>query len=556
VTADQLERRLRDIRVPDSEAALVRAVKEARDEVSSRPAPAAGGLVWRRRALVLAAIALALVIASFTPPGRAASAWVGKLVGIGDVGGPPTLDEPGSSAQGTGVVVANGSAPDGSRYEWVAYRCEVKGETGTGRGFRGLGLSLDWPGLKLHEGGEECEQGSGDQERGAFRSWGVQILPSQSKGVKRPDLVISGYTGQAVHRVSVIYVEPNGRKRELPVRFERVQGKLRRLARRPAPLGTFIAFLPGEIAARDEVEARLDLRVLASTGKLKLGPLARRELAQAAEARQTCESAKPDNATLAKIVREHPVRSEHEARERQKALRRVLGPQLACMKMHMPRGPFEYVAYDANGRVLDRESEPLVLPSTLLPPEPAGREAPGEARLPYPDAAPGSGRPIVLVSSRAPDGALFELYAQRFRGGVCVQLFWPYVFDESAGGYCGSGFLPTAAFGRRNPERVAARGYGSLNDSHAATTQRVMTGFARSNVARVRVVYEDAAGRRHDAPVTLGHLDKSLVRRLGARSSVGVWVTFVPRSAGPRPWLQVVAYAGSGRVLSRERQRG
>ena len=80
--------------------------------------------------------------------------------------------------------------------------------------------------------------------------------------------------------------------------------------------------------------------------------------------------------------------------------------------------------------------------------------------------------------------------------------------------------------------------------------------FARSNVARVRVVYRDSAGRRHDAPGTLGHVDKALIRRLGARSSVGVWVTFVPRSAGPRPWLQVVAYAGSGRVLSRERQRG
>jgi hypothetical protein len=88
---------------------------------------------------------------------------------------------------------------------------------------------------------------------------------------------------------------------------------------------------------------------------------------------------------------------------------------------------------------------------------------------------------------------------------------------------------------------VAARGYGSLNDSHAATAQRVMTGFARSNVARVRVVYKDAAGRRHDAPVTLGHLDRSMV---------------VPRSAGPRPWLQVVAYDANGRVLSRVCQRG
>ena len=35
-----------------------------------------------------------------------------------------------------------------------------------------------------------------------------------------------------------------------------------------------------------------------------------------------------------------------------------------------------------------------------------------------------------------------------------------------------------------------------------------------------------------------------------------MWVTFVPRSAGRRPWLEVVAYDGEGRELSRERQRG
>ncbi len=374
------------------------------------------------------------------------------------------------------MVVANGSAPDGSRYEWVAYRCKVDDED-LGAGFRGVGLSLDWPGVKGREAGGDCEEGAGDEGRGVFRSFGVHILPSQFRGVDRPDLVISGSTGPAVHRVSVVYVEPDGRERELDVDFARVEGKLRRLASRSVPLGTFVAFLPGEIAARDEVETRLDLRAMESTGKLEVGPIARRELAEAAQARTACESAYPDNATLAELAR-LPLRSAADGRRRDEAFTRVFAAHTQCMLSQRPRGPFEYVAYDAQGRVLDRFREPLILPATA-PREPAGREPAGEVRLPYPP-VPGAGRPVVLVSGRAPDGALFELYTQEMDGDVCINLFWPYVFEEGASGACGPELPPAGAFGRKHPERVAARGYGFLNDAAAATRHSVMTGFARA----------------------------------------------------------------------------
>ena len=542
MTPDLLERRLRELPVPDSRTGLAQSVAEARAEIAARPEPAPRERAWPRRALALAAVALALVVALLSPPGRAASAWVGELVGIGDVGGEPTLEPGGFRTPGTGVVVANGSAPDGSRYEWVAYRCKVDDQD-LGAGFRGVGLSLDWPGVKGREAGGHCEEGAGDEGRGVFRSFGVHILPSQFRGFDRPDLVISGSTGPAVHRVSVVYVEPDGRERELDVDFARVEGKLRRLASRSVPLGTFVAFLPGEIAARDEVEARLDLRAMESTGKLEVGPIARRELAQAAQARTACESEYPDNAALAELAR-LPLRSAADGRRRGEAFKRVFAPHSQCLLSQMPRGPFEYVAYDAEGRVLDRFREPLILPATA-PREPAGREPAGEVRLPYPP-VPGAGRPVVLVSGRAPDGALFELYTQEMDGDVCINLFWPYVFEEGASGACGPGLPPPGAFGRRHPERVAARGYGFLNDAAAATRHSVMTGFARANVARVEVTYEDSDGRRHEAPVTLGHSDEGF----------GMWVTFGPRSAGRRPWLEVVAYDGQGRELSRERQRG
>ena len=99
-----------------------------------------------------------------------------------------------------------------------------------------------------------------------FGPFGVHVLPSQMKGVAEPDLVISGLTGPDVHRVSVIYTDGEGEKQELPVDFARVEGKLRELASQPEPLGTFVAFLPGDQAARDEVASRLDLRALSAPG--------------------------------------------------------------------------------------------------------------------------------------------------------------------------------------------------------------------------------------------------------------------------------------------------
>ena len=555
MSTEQLERRLRAVRLPESEAARERAVKEARAEIASRRAASAPRTIGQRRALGLAAVVLIAGVGLLTPPGRAASAWVGELVGIGDVGGPPSREQPRWREPGTSVVVENGSAPDGTRYEWVAYRCRIdeRAEEGGAR-FHGVGLGLDWPGVKPFEGGGDCEEGAGEQGHGVFRSFGVHILPSQFKGVAKPDLMISGSTGPDVDRVSVIYRRPDGSERELPVDFGRVEGKLRRLASRAEPLGTFIAFLPGEIAARDDVETRLDLRALETTGKLRPGPIARRELAAAREAREACESTRPDNATLVEIIR-RPARSPVQMRARQEEFRRAYEPQTSCLESRMPLGPFEYVAYGSDGRVLDRIREPLILAGTL-PQEPAGRERPGEARLPYPRGGRDSGRPEVLVTARAPDGALFELYVQRDGPGTCVQLFWPYVFDAGSSGFCGPELPPETAFGRRHPERVAARGFGFLNDVSAATRHGVMTGFARPSVARVEVLYEDERGSPRRAPVTFARIDGRLARHYRIDEPFGVWVTFVPRSAGRRPWLEVVAYAADGRLLGRERQRG
>ena len=69
----------------------------------------------RSRIAVALSAALALVGASFTAPGRAATEWVADLAGVGD---PPTLDfpfdKPGS------IVIDAGTLPSGDPYELVA----------------------------------------------------------------------------------------------------------------------------------------------------------------------------------------------------------------------------------------------------------------------------------------------------------------------------------------------------------------------------------------------------------------------------------------------------
>jgi len=523
MTPDRLKDLLSDIPTPPAVQARERAVVEARAEVAQRATGEAAARERRPRVLSLVAAALLVIVVLLTPPGRAASAWVGDLVGIGDVGGPPTQKDQGRFADArTAVVIDNGVAPDGTRYEWVAYKCSVgPGEAGPGPEFKGIGASLNWPGVKGHERGGSCEELQGRPRDRVFSGHGVHVLPSQMKGVAEPDLVISGETGPDVHRVSVIYTDGDGEEYELPVDFARVEGKLRELASQPEPLGTFVAFLPADWAARDEVASRLDLRAQLGTGKLKLGPIGRREREQARKAFEACPAT-------------------------------TQGPSPAdkCLAGRLPQGPFEYVAYDKAGRVLGRITEPLIAASVrpAYTIEAEGREEPGDERgRRTPES--GSSAVTTVMTGRSPDGALFEVYLEQSDYGTGIGIFWPYVPFAGWGASGGAGLPPSTAFGRRNPEQVFAKPYGFLNDASEATTHRVLSGFARTNVQRVEVLYQDADGGQHQAPVKLTQVTASMLREFKGSHPFGYWVAFVPRSAGHRP-IDVIAYGESGERLA------
>jgi hypothetical protein len=539
MTPELLEDLLRELPVPDSADGRERAVAAARARIEARPASERSARRPWRRALRIACVTALLAGALLTPPGRAASGWVGELVGIGEVGGRPTQEHRGFDEAGEAIVINNGTAPDGSRYEWVAYPCKVDlRDEGLPTRFEGFGLSFEWPGVKGHQGSGNCEEGGGLDSERPFAAFGVHIVPSQFKGVPEPDLVVSGATGPRVHGVRVFYTDASGARHELDVDFERMDSRLRAVVTDGAAVGgSYAAFVPGEWAARDEVESRLDLRALQGTGELKLGPIARRERRQAARARDRCAPKEPD---LTRLDPDDPA-----------AQARAFAPYDACLDELMPPSPIEVVAYDERGRELARQAEPLMIPA------PAGALKVGRpAQRPTdPDAA---GQPVVLATGRAPDGARYEFFVERFAragGGVygrCLSFWWP---DPGApgSGHCGPELPPSTAFGRRHPERVAAKPFGVLHPGGPVTKHLMLSGFAHLGVSRVRVLYADERGVR-DAPVELTRVDGELRRRIAASRPFGFFVSFLPRAALSGP-IEVVAYDDAGRELSRVRHR-
>jgi hypothetical protein len=514
----------------------------------SRPHPR---LARRPRLVALAATAL-LAFLLLSAPGRDATAWVGDLVGIGEVGGSPTGQKRGfedKGAPGSAVVIDNGEAPDGTRYEWVAFRCEVDLEAeGLAPNLRGYGLSLEWPTLSKRAGDGSCAGPRGKNEKvPVIGSYGTQIVPSQFEGVAQPDLVVSGtVNAQHAARVRVVYRDMRGERHDLPVDFARVGDELHARAGRGAPRATFTAFIPGSDAARDRVVDCLDIRAAATVAGHH--PFER------------CAEVYPEvrdyRARLAKCRADVPP-VDRAGAER---MRRCTGEP--------PPGPVEVIVYDADGKELGRQEERMVIPAPK-PPVPAGKpeyrgQGPGK-RSARPSHG-GPGKAVVLLSGRTPDGAPYEYYTSKTGSGdkvtgLCMTRWYPYA-GAGAGGFCGKGFPPTKAYGKAWPAKVEARSFGFLERGEPATAYYSLQGFARPNVERVRVVYKDGARRKRDAPVKFVQVRGALRERVGSKEPFGFFAAFLPPSVmryydGPgdrasgEPAIEIVSYDKQGAEIGR-----
>jgi len=207
------------------------------------------------------------------------------------------------------------------------------------------------------------------------------------------------------------------------------------------------------------------------------------------------------------------------------------------------------IAYDAEGRELERWHEPLSVPAVV----PEG-EIPWDER---PDSGDDAvGEPIVVAAGRAPEGARYEWYVERLGNegevtGSCKLLWWPRFAQIGVHGACGVELPPDTAFRQRRSDSgpVMAKPYGFLDAEEPATQHFMLSGYARPQVARVRVLFD---GR--EAPVELTRVSDELLDRIGASEPFGFWVTFVPRSARHAEF-EIVSYGEGGDEIGRYEYR-
>lgn len=198
----------------------------------------------RHRYGLLALGAVCLVAAALSPPGQAAISWAGELVGIGEVGGPPTSDDrpEGVSPASDQVVIANGSAPDGTRYEIVVYRTDdpVAGDPERGS----TCIFVDFPAREGTNGGA-CGDNTFEGE-GRMFPYGVSG-PAEDGVPENP--YVSGYVKPEVARVTVRREGDHGPPIEAEV--ARLDGQLQQRIGADAPIGLFLAFLPRDFDVED-----------------------------------------------------------------------------------------------------------------------------------------------------------------------------------------------------------------------------------------------------------------------------------------------------------------
>lgn len=266
MAADRLTKLMRKAPVPDSAAARERTAAAAREATPSpaeeSPAPARRPV----RAAVGLACAVALAAMLLTAPGRSALSQAAELVGLGEVGGSPTLQEPRHiEEQSAPIVIDNGRAPDGSRYELVAYRGgfppDVKPPPGAPAGFGCI--DLEWPGAeRAHARTGACFAGGTGASPGAVS--GIRIGPRKlpATGAGEGDLVLSGTTRPDVHRLRIVYEDIDGESRDLAVDFSRVDGELLDRSGWSEPFGTFVAFLPADTLRADRLMERFRVTLL------------------------------------------------------------------------------------------------------------------------------------------------------------------------------------------------------------------------------------------------------------------------------------------------------
>lgn len=185
---------------------------------------------WPVGARIAIAAGLAALLAGFlalTPPGQSVADGFARLVGIGEIGGPPSIQSRPDNSQPAGdqVVIGNGQAPDGSRYEVVAYTTPSGGASDDTCAF------IDYPN-QGQPGGGIC----GGGPEGPVQIVSISRLPEGDHYL----------TGLAEPSTKTITVRIGGQEEgtQLQARVYQLEGEAQRQIGAEKPLAVFLAFLP------------------------------------------------------------------------------------------------------------------------------------------------------------------------------------------------------------------------------------------------------------------------------------------------------------------------
>jgi hypothetical protein len=199
------------------------------ERAAARRRPAVAG----RTAAIGAAVVLALVAASFTPPGRAATGWIARAAGFDDE---PTLPQV-SSVPGTAVVVDSGKLSDGTPFEVVAKRVNLSSvlprSLHQDLDERGLDepvvcFQANWTSIQRQSAGGMCSRGAHPGRGGnpPLESNGLFAPPGAQPG--SPALYMGLVDDQEVAKVRVTKTSPSGEVSDLPLAFVTIKGALAR----------------------------------------------------------------------------------------------------------------------------------------------------------------------------------------------------------------------------------------------------------------------------------------------------------------------------------------
>lgn len=247
-----LDRQLSTLEPVEIDAARHRAAAAVADGVEAASRSEGRRPHLRTGGVAAALCAGLLAFAALTAPGQAVTAWAGERLGIGEPGGPPSLEElraswnQGTAADGQpAYVVTAGPAPHGGSYEFITY--EAKGSQSSG--------SLN---------GEPCfelnliqERSSTSQDCGVFPEGDALYSNGFGGGFGRSGEEVFYTSGRVSTGVESIEVQFNGQL--VDVELVSISTDLLDRLKIETPFKFFIAFLPDgasggplTISARDQ----------------------------------------------------------------------------------------------------------------------------------------------------------------------------------------------------------------------------------------------------------------------------------------------------------------